>query len=147
MPWFEHDRFDDSYFDPLQIQRTRPVTDEEAQQWEAVCQAASPGPLVADDLADGSGVLVASLPDGRQLVSTAPVGSPLDAMCAAEANAELICHAKLWLLRLLRDRDHARRHEQVLQQRIEQLQAHLHALAERVESDAPPANPFPRHPR
>jgi hypothetical protein len=146
MPWFDRDSFDDSFFDPLQIQRSRPVTDEEAAQWETVCQAASPGPLVADDRNDGSGVLVVTLPNGQRLVSTALAGSPLDAMCAAEANAELICHARLWILRLLRDREQAHNREQMLLQQLNELQAA--AAREPVEiGDRPSSGDFPSQPR
>jgi hypothetical protein len=148
MPWFEHDSFDDSFFDPLQVERSRPVADEEARQWEIVCQTASPGPLMDDDKTDGSGMLVAMLPDGRQLVSTAPTGSALDAMCVAEANAELICHAKLWILRLLRDREHSRQREEMLLARIAKLEFQVQASAEPiVVSDLPPADDLPHHPR
>ncbi len=125
MPWFQDSCFDDGPFDPLQVERSRPVEDEEANQWETVCQAASPGPLVIDDQANGSGTVVTTLPDGRQLISLAPVGSPLDAMCVMEANTELICHARFWLLRLLRDREHARRREDSLLRRIEDLEMQL----------------------
>jgi len=148
MSWFEHDAFEDHSFDPLQIQRSRPVADDEAAQWEMVCLAASPGPLVADERADGSGVLVVTLPNGQRLVSTAPAGSRLDAMCAAEANAELICYARLWLLRLLRDREHSRRRERMRLERIEQLQAQIHAGIEPVEiGKRPPTEEFPHYPR
>lgn len=128
MPWFEYDWFDDGPFDPLQVERSRPVDDEEAKQWEIVCQTASPGPLVLDDQADGGGMVVAILPDGRRLISRAPVGSPLDAMCASEANTELICHARFWLLRLLRDRQQSRHREESLRRKVEELRTRLRML-------------------
>ncbi|NUQ61623.1 MAG: hypothetical protein HUU20_03990 [Pirellulales bacterium] len=136
MPWFHDNWFDDGPIDPLQVERSRPVEDEEASQWEMVCQAASPGPLVLDDQADGGGIVVATLPDGRQLVSIAPVGSPLDAMCISEANTELICHARFWLLRLLRDREHARQREEALRHQIEQLQAQVRLVRGSSEDEA-----------
>ncbi len=139
MPWFEHDTFEDSLFDPLQIQRSRPVTDDEAAQWEAVCLAASPGPLLCDDRADGGGTLVVILPNGQRLVSTALPISTMDAMCIAEANAELMCHARLWMLRMLRDREHSRRREQMLERRVEELQAQFGA--EPLETGKSPFRP------
>ena len=147
MPWFEYESFDDSPFDPLQVERSRPVDDEEAKQWEIVCQTSSPGPLVIDDQTDGGGVVVAILPDGRRLVSTAPAGSPLDAMCAMEANTELICHARFWLLRLLRDREQGRRREEALRGKVEELQSRLRMLGDPGEAELTPAGISPVHPR
>jgi hypothetical protein len=147
MVWFE-DEFESGPFDPLQVERSRPVDDEEASQWEMVCQAASPGPLVIDDQADGGGVVVATLPDGRRLISRTPAGSPLDAMCLAEANTELICHARFWLLRLLRDREHGKRRERQLQQEVEELQARLRLLEEAAgEQELAPLGDGPLRPR
>ena len=52
-------------------------------------------------------------PDGRSVVSQGEkVVSPADAIDAAHANAELICRARCIILRLLRDRRHAKRREQ-----------------------------------
>ena len=42
-------------FDPLCVQRSAPLEDEEAALVEALCQAATPGPLVVDDEAPGDG--------------------------------------------------------------------------------------------
>ncbi|NIP87090.1 MAG: hypothetical protein GTO03_16620, partial [Planctomycetales bacterium] len=48
-------------FDPLCIERSAPLCDEEAALVEALCLAASPGPLVVDDQAEGDGAVVVSL--------------------------------------------------------------------------------------
>ncbi|NLX97393.1 MAG: hypothetical protein GXY83_14585 [Rhodopirellula sp.] len=148
MPWFQDNCFDDDPFDPLEVQRSRPVEDEEAKQWETVCQTSSPGPLILDDRASGDGTVVATLPDGRHLISLAQVGSPLDAMCAMEANTELICHARFWLLRLLRDREHARRREECLLRRIESLEARIRSRTGAMdEAELTRAGEMPFHPR
>ena len=54
-------------FDPLCVERSAPMDDREAELTEALCHAATPGPLVVDDEAEGEGAVVASLPDGRAL--------------------------------------------------------------------------------
>ena len=115
-------------WDPLCVERSCPIEDDAAAEMEALCQSATPGPFVIEDDADGGGVPVVSLPDGRLIVSmTASVGQFDQA--AAEANAELFCKARYMVLRLLRDRRcWARKHEQ-LQERIRALEA---ALAEQT---------------
>ena len=105
MPFRVDDLFQDSDIsDPLRIERSSPMEDEEAAAIEALCLAATPGPLMADEAADGQGILVASLPDGRHIVSFTSEGCPSDAQCMAEANLQLICRARHLLLRMLRDR-------------------------------------------
>ena len=105
MPFPVDDLFQDSDIsDPLRIERSSPMDDEEAAAVEALCLAATPGPLMADEAAGGHGVLVASLPDGRHIVSLTSEGCQSDAQCMAEANIQLICRARYLLLRMLRDR-------------------------------------------
>ena len=75
-PWHEDpDELDHrGVFDPLCVERSAPIEDEEAAMVEALCQAATPGPLVVDDEVEGEGAVVVSLPDGRLIVSlTVPV--------------------------------------------------------------------------
>jgi len=112
--------------DPLLVERSKPVTDEEARRFEEICQAATQGPLVVDDKSDGGGTVIAYLPDGRFVVSQSQevIASP-DAVEAARANAELICRARCMVLRLLRDRHEWKRREQGLRKRIEFLEAEM----------------------
>jgi len=118
-------------FDPLYIERSAPIDDDEAAQIELLCQSATPGPLVIDDDVAGEGALVASLPDGHMIVSlTAPVEHTEDEE-AARANAELICKARYLLLRLLRDRRQWNEERERLLNRIEELE---HELGLRTES-------------
>ena len=105
MPFRDDDLFQDSDIsDPLRIERSSAMDDEEAAAVEALCRAATPGPLMVDEAADGEGILVASLPDGRHVISLSSEGCPDDAECMAEANIQLICRARYLLLRMLRDR-------------------------------------------
>jgi hypothetical protein len=141
----EDDRFDRS--DPHLV-RCRPVEDDEAEIIEAICLAAMPGPLVTDDLSSGGGALVATLPDGRSIVSVRPPsGSPDDARSMASANAQLICEARCLLLRLLRDRQRWKRREEGLAERIGELEALLDAQYERADSEWPAEDPAPVRPR
>ena len=134
-------------FDPHLV-RSRPVDDEEADLIEAICQAATPGPLVTDEVANGGGVLVATLPDGRNIVSLSTMaGGPARSRTFAAANAQLICEARSLLLRLLRDRQRWRRREKCLLEEIRLLEDQL----ERSEAvDAPEwlgEDPAPSRPR
>ena len=116
---------DSAIFDPLSVERSAPMDDEEAALVEALCQAATPGPLVIDDQVEGEGAVVVSLPDGRLIVSlTAPV-EQTEADGAAHANAELICKARYLLLRLLRDRQQWKEERDFLLERIRTLEAAL----------------------
>ena len=139
---------EDDVFDPHLV-RCRPVEDDEAEIIEAICLAATPGPLVTDDLSDGQGALVATLPDGRHIVSVRPpVSCPEDARSMAAANAQLICEARSLLLRLLRDRQRWERREGCLSEKIRELEALLEAQYEAVESSEwPGGDPAPSHPR
>ena len=125
--WHENvDGLDHSeIFDPLCVERSAPMNDEEAELAEALCHAATPGPLVVDDEAEGEGAVVASLPDGRLIVSlTASVEHTQD-RAAGEANAQLICKARTLVLRLLRDRQQWKEQQVFLQERRRTLESLL----------------------
>jgi hypothetical protein len=112
-------------FDPLCIERSAPMEDTEAELVEALCHAATPGPLVIDDEAQGEGAVVVSLPDGRLIVSlTAPV-EHTQQEGVNHANAELVCKARYLLLRLLRDRRRWKEEREFLLARIRTLEAAL----------------------
>ncbi len=117
-------------FDPLCVERSEQVSDEEAAQIEAICQAATPGPMVLDDQAGGEGSMVASLPDGRTIVSltTHAAYSEAERAAAIEANARLICKARYFLLRLLRDRERWQEERAALLDRLGALEAELERL-------------------
>ena len=94
------------------------IDDHVAKEIQILCHAATPGPLVVDDETDGEGAVVATLPDGSHIVSlTVPVQMTHDTI-AVEANAELICHARDLLLRLLHCRQQWKHQEEVLRERI-----------------------------
>jgi len=139
---------EDDVFDPLVVE-CPPVEDDEAEIVEAICQAATPGPLVTDDRSDGGGALVATLPDGRHIVSLRPpAGCPDDARSMGAANAQLICEARSLLLRLLRDRQRWGRREACLLEKIRELEALLDEHYEVAEStEWPGEQPAPSHPR
>ena len=125
---------DGDMFDPLCIERSSPVGDEEADRIETLCQSATPGPLVIDDDVSGEAALVVSLPDGRMIVSlTAPVEHTEHEGTAA-ANAELVCKSRYLLLRLLRDRREWRSQREKLTSRIEELEK---SLRSRTKASAP----------
>ncbi len=112
-------------FDPLCVQRSAPLEDEEAALVEALCQAATPGPLVVDDETPGDGAVVACLPDGRMIVSLSASMEHVQGEAVAHANAELICKARHLLLRLLRDRRQWKEEQEFLLERIRTLEAAL----------------------
>ena len=116
-------------FDPLCIERSRPMSDEESALAETLCQASTPGPLVIDDEADGDGALVVSLPDGRLIVSLTASVEQTESDGAIQANSELICKARHWLLRMLMDREQWAAERETLQHRISELE---------TESSSPP---------
>lgn len=133
------------FFDPLCVERSAPIDDDEASLVEAICRAATPGPLVIDDHADGDGAVVAALPDGRTIVSlSARVEHTLDGG-VTDANAELICKARYLLLRLLRDRQQWKEDREFLVQRIRTLESLLNSETGRTSAVAEPARaPLPR---
>ena len=112
-------------FDPLCVQRSAPLEDEEAALVEALCQAATPGPLVVDDETSGDGAVVVSLPDGRLIVSLSASVEHSQGEAVAHANAELICKARHLLLRLLRDRQQWKEEREFLLERIRTLEVAL----------------------
>ena len=128
----------DGLFDPLCVERSAPIGDEEAALVETLCQAATPGPLVVDEQAAGDGAVVVSLPDGRIIVSmTAPVEHTEDDG-ATHANAQLICKARYLLLRLLRDRQQWKEQREFLLERIRTLETALRSQEEAALRDASP---------
>jgi hypothetical protein len=105
-------------FDPLYIERSAPIDDDEAALIEELCLAATPGPLVVDEQADGDGAVVVSLPDGRLIVSLTAGVEHTQSAEAVEANTQLICKARNVLLRLLRDRQQWNEERETLLERI-----------------------------
>ncbi len=137
MRWWEIEDFDDcDMFDPVRVERSPKVEDTEAAVFEAICHSASPGPFVIDDQADGEGIVVASLPDGRLIVSIgATQPSEEDSEIQAEANARLFCEARCMILRLLRDRERWYEREQDLLNQIAVLESRLAKLEQGPEAD------------
>jgi hypothetical protein len=125
--------------DPLQVERAAPITDEEAATIEELCEAATPGPLVIDDVANGEGIVVATLPDGRHLISRVVSHDPEENAQQLEANARLMCRARCYLLRLVRDRQRWQRTKERLLERISALEATLSKqVARKVKSRETP---------
>jgi hypothetical protein len=122
-------------FDPLCIERSPPMDDEEAALVEALCQAATPGPLVVDDKVEGEGAVVVSLPDGRIIVSLSAAVEQANGEVVTHANAELICKARYLLLRLLRDRQQWKEQRGFLLERIRTLEAALGIESKSDEED------------
>lgn len=145
----EEDLFPDSGCFDLHSLRSRPMEDGEAELIEAICQAATPGPLATDDVSDGGGALVATLPDGRNIVSVGVVQSCLeDARSRGVADAQLICEARSVLLRLLHDRERWQRRERSLLKKIRSLEDQLERRYETVEQgEWSSEDPAPAHPR
>jgi hypothetical protein len=136
-PWDEdclHLALDDSErFNPLLTEGGAPITDEDAAWIEALCEAATRGPLLIDDQASGEGAVVATLPDGRHIISLAPDASSTDP-AVIEANARLIRQARCLLLRLLGDRNRWCRER-------EELLARLTAMEAAASSSSRPEEP------
>ncbi len=112
-------------FDPLCVERSAPLDDEEAAMVEELCLAATPGPLVVDDEVAGEAAVVVSLPDGRLIVSLTAAVEHAQDESVAQANAQLICKARYLLLRLLRDRQQWTQQRDLLFERIRTLEAAL----------------------
>ena len=123
---------DSDIFDPLRVQRSASISEQEAANIEALCQAATAGPLLTDDQTEGDGVVVASLPDGRHIVSLT-AQCPGEHRFAAEADAQLICKARYLLLRMLRDRDRWQAERRRLCERIRALEAALGAEGQSID--------------
>ncbi|MBN1590054.1 MAG: hypothetical protein JW888_11105 [Pirellulales bacterium] len=121
--------------DSLSLDWLLPLNDKEAACIETLCEEAGPSPLVIDDIAAGDGVVVATLPDGRHIISLAPTGSP-DDPAWVDANARLICHARSFLIRLLRDRGRWCEERKKLLSRIEALEAAQRSRPTKIRSRA-----------
>jgi hypothetical protein len=122
-------------FDPLWVERSAPTDDNEAESIKALCRSATPGPLFTDDRAEETGAVVATLPDGRHIVSMTASAEQTKDRAVIEANARLICKAEGYLLRLLRDRERWKQQLEFLQQRIRTLESALEserAVAQRT---------------
>ncbi len=126
--------------DPLCVERSAPVDDNEAAAVEALCQAATPGPLVLDDddNAEGDGAPVVTLPDGRVVVSRTATVESLADPAVIDANAALICKARYYLLRLLRDRQQWQSERQELLARLAELETDFTASGPRGAAPARP---------
>ena len=111
-------------FDPLCIERSPPMDDEEAAAVESLCLAATPGPLVTDDEVEveGDGAVVVTLPDGQMIISLTASVEHTEEVGVIRANAELICKARYYLLRLLRDRKQWKKERDDLSQKIRELE-------------------------
>ena len=107
-PWDEeclHIGLDDAeLFGPRPVEPNGSLRPEELADVESLCETATCGPLLIDDHMTGEGVVVATLPDGRHIISLTS-DKPSDDPATIRANARLICQARGLLLRLLRDRD------------------------------------------
>jgi len=140
MRWWDIEELDDcDVFDSVRIERKPQVEDCEAAVFEAICLTASPGPYMIDDRADGEGTVVATLPDGRLVVSigtTQPADD--DVQLEADANARLICEARCMILRLLRDREQAYERQRDLLDRINVLETRLEQLEQLEQQQLPP---------
>ncbi len=136
MRWWEIEDFDDSdVFDPVRVERSPRVEDTEAAVFEAICHSASPGPFMIDDQAGGEGIVVATLPDGRLIVSIgAAQPAEEDGEVQAEANARLFCEARCMILRLLRDRERWYERERDLVDRVAVLESSLAKLERHSDS-------------
>jgi len=114
-------------FDPLCVERSAPLSDEEAGQIERFCRNATPGPFVVDDEVDGDAAVMAELPDGRLIVSLASSLGHAEDDDVINANAELICKARYLLLRLLRDRSKWQEDRRDMEARIQHLESLLNS--------------------
>jgi hypothetical protein len=145
MRWWDEECFDEfDVADPLEQERIVPVDDEEADRYEAICRSATPGPLVIDDQSDGAGALVATLPDGRFIVTQHSLGEH-DSHAAVEANAQLICRARCMVLRLVHDRRCWHDREGQLVEKIRRLESELERAG--VDQGAIAAEAVPTQPR
>lgn len=145
--WREHEDGLDSecIFDPLCVERSAPIDDEEASLIEALCQASTPGPLVVDDDASGEGAVVATLPDSRMIVSLTAGVEHTETGGTIDANAELLCKARYLLLRLLRDRQQWKEEKEFLVQRIRTLEVLLESETSQARpAEKPAPAPLPR---
>ncbi len=123
----EFDRFSEELdrsdlFDPLCVERSAPLGDDEGERIEKLCRNATPGPFVVDDEVDGEAAVMATLPDGRLIVSLTDYVGHTEDNEVIQANAELICKARYLLLKLLRDRRCWKEERAVLEARVQYLE-------------------------
>ena len=114
-------------FDPLYLERSPPLSDDEAEAVRQLCESTTPGPLLTDEETDELGAVVATLPDGRSILSLGVEAAADEVEDAAtiEANARLFCRARYYLLRLLRDRERCNQQREQLEEEVAQLRALL----------------------
>lgn len=121
------------------------LSSEEFDEIERLCEAAIPGPLVFDDSAVDDGALVATLPDGRNIVSLSDSLGYVPSSEAIEATGQLICRARTLLLRLVHDARCGHRERDRLLARIAELES-LPAPQPQKPSP-PPESATPNRPR
>ncbi len=106
------------------LESGRILSQEQIQRIKEVLEQASAS-VVLDEDADGDGAVVATLSDGRHLITLAlPLGGRIDP-ATAEADALLFCHARTVISRLLQDREYLLEENTRLRQRIAELESLL----------------------
>ena len=124
----------DGPHDSVLIESPRPVRDDEVQQLEALCEDAAPGPFVVGDAADGEGLVIATLLDGRQVISRKFGFGHRLPHHAIEATVRLFCQARHLLLRLLEDRKELKAQQGRWRQERQQLLAQIAELQRKLET-------------
>lgn len=103
------------------VESGRILNQEQIQRIKEVLQRASAS-VVLDEDADGDGAVVATMSDGRHLITLAlPLGGRIDP-ATAEADALLFCHARAVISRLLQDREYLLEENAQLRQRLAELE-------------------------
>lgn len=137
MRWWTEECFEElDVADPLRDERIEPLEDDEAARLEELCQAAVPGRVVIDDRSDGTGFVLATLPDGRHIVHQGPaLGDAEEIQAASEATIELMCRARCMVRRMLHDRRARIEQEERLREKLRDLETELgrRAAAEHAE--------------
>ncbi len=106
------------------LESGRILSEEQIQRIKEVLEQASAS-VVLDEDADGDGAVVATMSDGRHLITLAlPLGGRIDP-ATAEADALLFCHARTVIYRLLQDREYLLEENDRLRQRIAELESLL----------------------
>ncbi len=112
----------ESCFGVPPLESGRILSQEQIQRIKEVLQRAS-ACVVLDDDADGDGAVVATMSDGRHLITLAlPLGGRIDP-ATAEADALLFCHARAVISRLLQDREYLLEENARLRQRLAELES------------------------
>ena len=139
-PWDEeclHIGLEDvELFGPRPVDPNGSMRPEELADLEALCEAATCGPLLIDDHMTGEGVVMATLPDGRHIISLTS-DKPSDDPATIRANARLICQARGLLLRLLRDRDRWQVERDKLLAKLDSLESALEQVPRQTDSLPP----------